>query len=74
MPLLGKVPLTMALREQADAGVPLIEVDADDPAAQAVRQVARGVIAMSPIALPIMQAPTPAPARRPAGMSLPMVS
>ena len=58
MPLLGKVPLTMALREQADAGVPLIEVDADDPAAQAVRHAARGLIAlmpMQPVELPVMQ-------------------
>ena len=72
VPLLGKVPLTMALRENADAGVPLIEVDADDPAAQAVRQAARGLIAMmplQPVSLPMMEAPEPA---SPVGMSLPM--
>ena len=46
MPLLGKVPLTMPLREQADAGMPLVIEDPDDPAAQAIRQVARGLIAM----------------------------
>jgi ATP-binding protein involved in chromosome partitioning len=71
VPLLAKVPLTMALREQADAGVPLLEVDADDPAAQAVRQAARGLIAlmpMQPIELPVMQAGPP----EPVGMSLPM--
>ena len=59
VPLLGKVPLTMALRENADAGVPLIEVDADDPAAQAVRQAARGLIAlmpMQPVSLPVLRA------------------
>ena len=63
VPLLGKVPLTMALREQSDAGVPLVQIDPDDAAAQAIRHAARGLIAMSPIALPVMQAP--APGRRP---------
>jgi ATP-binding protein involved in chromosome partitioning len=75
VPLLGKVPLTMALREQADAGVPLIEADADDPAAQAVRQAARGLIAlmpMQPVELPVLQAPEPAAPAAPVGMSLPM--
>src|ERR671917_2534565 len=38
VPLLGKVPLTMPLREQADAGVPLVAVDPDDPASQGIRQ------------------------------------
>src|ERR671911_877648 len=72
VPLLGKVPLTMALREGADAGVPLVATNPDDPAAQAVRQAARGIIAMSPIALPVLQAPAPAAAPQSAGMSLPM--
>ena len=36
VPLLGKVPLTMPLREQADAGEPLVVTDPDDPAAQAI--------------------------------------
>ena len=55
VPLLGKVPLTMPLREQADAGVPLAITDADDPAAQAVHQAARGLIAMAPPpALPLL--------------------
>jgi len=78
VPLLGKVPLTMALREQADAGVPLIEVDADDPAAQAVRHAARGLIAlmpMQPVELPVLQVQQPAEPAAPAapvGMSLPM--
>jgi ATP-binding protein involved in chromosome partitioning len=75
VPLLGTVPLTMALREQADAGTPLVFADPDDPAAQAIRQTARGVIALTPIELPVMQAP-PAPAEAaapaPVGMSLPM--
>ena len=48
VPLLGKVPLTMPLREHADSGVPLVIEDPDDPASQAIRQVARGLIAMAP--------------------------
>src|SRR5215213_5120515 len=76
VPLLGKVPLTMPLREQADAGTPLVAEDPDDPAAQALRQTARGIIALSPIALPVMQAPPAPPLEvippKPAGMSLPM--
>jgi ATP-binding protein involved in chromosome partitioning len=71
VPLLGKVPLTMPLREQADAGVPLVMTDPDDPAAQAIRQTARGIIAMTPVELPVlaMAAPAPAPSL---GISLPM--
>jgi ATP-binding protein involved in chromosome partitioning len=61
VPLLGKVPLTVPLREHADAGVPLVVEDPDDPAAQAIRSVARGLIAAMPLALPLMQAP-PQPA------------
>jgi ATP-binding protein involved in chromosome partitioning len=72
VPLLAKVPLTMALREQSDAGLPIVVCDPDDPAAQALRHGARGIIAMSPIELPVMQAPAMAAAPKPAGMSLPM--
>ena len=73
VPLLAKVPLTMTLREQSDAGIPLVFSDPDDAAAQALRQGARGLIALSPIALPVMQTPAPAAAApKPAGMSLPM--
>jgi ATP-binding protein involved in chromosome partitioning len=72
VPLLAKIPLTMALREQSDAGIPLVFSDPDDPAAQALSQGARGLIALSPIELPVMQAPAPAAAPKPAGMSLPM--
>ena len=43
VPLFGKVPLTMPLREQADAGEPLVFSDPDDPAAQAIRHAARGL-------------------------------
>jgi ATP-binding protein involved in chromosome partitioning len=72
VPLLAKVPLTMGLREQSDAGLPIVFSDPDDPAAQALRTAARGLMALSPIELPVMQAPSPAAAPKPAGMSLPM--
>jgi ATP-binding protein involved in chromosome partitioning len=80
VPLLGKVPLTMPLREYADSGTPLVIEDPDDPACQAIRQAARGVIAMTPMQLPVlapeMSSPPPAPAPpaspKPVGMSLPM--
>jgi ATP-binding protein involved in chromosome partitioning len=72
VPLLAKVPLTMPLREQSDSGLPLVLSNPDDPAAQALRHGARGLIALSPIELPVMQAPSPAAAPKPAGMSLPM--
>jgi ATP-binding protein involved in chromosome partitioning len=72
VPLLAKVPLTMGLREQSDAGTPIVLSDPDDPAAQALRQGARGLIALSPIELPVMQAAAPAAAPAPVGMSLPM--
>jgi ATP-binding protein involved in chromosome partitioning len=60
----------MALREQSDAGIPLVLFDPDDPAAQALAHGARGLIALSPVELPMMAPPAPPP--RPTGMSLPM--
>jgi len=85
VPLLGRVPLTMPLREHADGGTPLFIEDPDDPAAQAIRHAARGLIAMTPMALPVLQvqqvgraspkapvAPAPPASPKPAGMSLPM--
>jgi ATP-binding protein involved in chromosome partitioning len=78
VPLLGKVPLTMPLREQADGGIPLVLTDPDDPAAQAVEHAARGLVAMFPVELPILQMAAAGPGggapaeKRPAGMSLPM--
>jgi ATP-binding protein involved in chromosome partitioning len=70
VPLLAKVPLTMPLREQADAGTPLVLADPDDPAAQALAHGARGLIALSPVELPMMAIPAGPP--KPTGMSLPM--
>jgi ATP-binding protein involved in chromosome partitioning len=79
VPLLGKVPLTMPLREHADNGVPLTIEDPDDPASQAIRQAARGLIAMAPmdlLTLPLTPVaadpPSPPASPKPAGMSLPM--
>ena len=86
VPLLGNVPLTMPLREHADSGVPLVLEDPDDPASQAIRHVARGILALAPQqapgelpVLPLVQvaaggpaAPAPVESPKPAGMSLPM--
>ncbi len=72
VPLLAKIPLTLGLREQSDAGVPIVFSDPDDPAAQALAHGARGLIALSPVELPVMQMAAPAAAPRPTGMSLPM--
>ena len=79
VPLLGKVPLTMALREHADGGLPLVIEDPDDPSAQAVRQVARGILAVAPpkpVELPLVAVPNassvPQEESKPVGMSLPM--
>jgi len=77
VPLLGSVPLTMPLRAQSDSGVPLVIEDPDDPAAQAIRQVARGIVAMSPLALPVLPVVQVAAgdqqaSPKPVGMSLPM--
>lgn len=75
VPLYGKVPLTMGLREQADAGVPVVLVNPDDAAAQAIRHVARGVIASTPELPPILaELPPMLPVMQnePKGASLPM--
>ena len=83
VPLLAKIPLTMPLREQTDGGVPLVIEDPDDPAAQAIRQAARGLLAIaSPPPLPTLStlplvevggtSEPSAAERKPAGMSLPM--
>ncbi|MFI4985186.1 MAG: Mrp/NBP35 family ATP-binding protein [Solirubrobacterales bacterium] len=85
VPLLGRVPLTMPLREHADSGVPLVIADPEDPASQAIHQIARGLIAMAPMELPVLPLvevpggggpaaapPAPAEERKPVGMSLPM--
>jgi ATP-binding protein involved in chromosome partitioning len=75
VPLLGKVPLESDLREHADEGTPLVTAEPDAPASQAIRQAARGIIAQTPVELPVMQAvaadgPAPAAFR---GTELPVV-
>ncbi len=79
VPLLGMVPLTMPLREHADSGVPLVVDDPGDPASQAIHQIARGLIAMAPVALPVLPLVEVIPAAqklperpKPVGVSLPM--
>ena len=72
VPLLAQIPLTLPLREQSDDGLPIVFSNPDDPAAQAVRYAAQGLIALSPVELPVMQEPAPAAAPKPVGMSLPM--
>jgi ATP-binding protein involved in chromosome partitioning len=80
VPLVAKVPLTMPLREQSDAGEPLVFSDPDDPAAQSVRHAARGLLAMFPAELPVLQLAVSGPGAgpgqpggsKPAGISLPM--
>jgi ATP-binding protein involved in chromosome partitioning len=79
VPLVGKIPLTVPLREQSDAGTPLVFVDPDDPAAQAVRHAARGLVALTPVELPLLAPSGPTPGATPlptspapAGMNLPM--
>src|SRR5215217_1420106 len=74
VPLVGQVPLTMPLRAHADAGIPLVAVDPDDPASQAIRHAARGLIALAPakpIELPVLDVVQAGPPQ-PVGMSLPM--
>jgi ATP-binding protein involved in chromosome partitioning len=75
IPLLGKVPLSEELREHADAGSPLVLERPDAPAAQAIRDAARGIVAATPQELPVMQAPPPAATPEPAvsGTELPVV-
>jgi ATP-binding protein involved in chromosome partitioning len=77
VPMFGSVPLTMPLREHADSGTPLVIADPDDPASQAIRQVARGLIAIAPPApvqlpvLPVVQVGGAATSPPPGGASQP---
>lgn len=69
VPLLGKAPLSEPLRVHADEGTPLVVADPDDPAAQAIRSAARGIIALTPQELPLFQE-----AAEPLGFELPVVA
>jgi ATP-binding protein involved in chromosome partitioning len=72
VPLLGQVPLTMSLREQSDGGLPVVLANPQDAAAQAITQIADKLMAMTPVALPMMAAEPEPAAAKPVGMSLPM--
>jgi ATP-binding protein involved in chromosome partitioning len=77
VPLIGKVPLSEELREGADSGLPLVLSDPDAPASVAIRDAARGIVAATPQALPVMQAESPsapAPAAPISGTELPVIS
>lgn len=65
-PLLGRVPLTIPLREHSDAGTPLVVEQPADPAAVAIREIARAILALSP------QRPLPMAPPEPMGIALPM--
>ena len=69
VPLIGKAPISESLSEQADIGVPLVVSDPDDPAAQAIRSAARGIVALTPVEQPLFQQ-----AAEPLGFELPMVA
>ena len=40
LPLLGQVPLDIKMRQNSDAGTPLVQANPDAPAAQALEQIA----------------------------------
>ncbi|HTW11581.1 MAG TPA: Mrp/NBP35 family ATP-binding protein [Solirubrobacteraceae bacterium] len=72
VPLLGQVPLTMSLREQSDGGLPVVFSNPQDPAAQAIIQIAQRLIAMTPLELPVLAPVEPVAPPKAVGMSLPM--
>src|SRR3546814_10524912 len=45
VPLLGSLPLEIAIREQGDAGTPIVAAAPDSTAAAAYRQLARNIVA-----------------------------
>jgi ATP-binding protein involved in chromosome partitioning len=75
VPLLAKVPLESELREHADEGSTLATAQPDAPASQAIRQAARGIVAQTPVHLPVMQsvAAEGVPAAAVSGTELPVV-
>ncbi len=75
VPLLAKVPLSSELREHADDGSPLVTDEPDAPASQAIRQAVRGIVAQTPVALPVMETVAAAgvPAAAISGTELPVV-
>jgi len=55
VPLHGKVPIQEELRTASDEGRPLVLEDPDAPAAQAIFHAARGIVAVTPQELAVMQ-------------------
>lgn len=45
VPLLGQIPLSIALREGSDAGAPIVSTDAADPAAAVILEIAKTIAA-----------------------------
>jgi ATP-binding protein involved in chromosome partitioning len=73
VPLLGQIPLTMALREQSDGGLPVVLSSPEDPAARAITSAAARLVALNGgLALPMAAEPAEPVAVKPMGMSLPM--
>jgi len=78
VPLLGKIPLQEELRTGADEGLPLVLSDPDAPASQALMHAARGLIAVTPQEIGVLQEekstlPPPPPSSAPvSGVTLPM--
>ena len=60
VPLLGQVPLSEDLRAHADAGTPLVLEQPNEPAAIAIAQAARGIVAATPQELAVLQSEPPA--------------
>jgi ATP-binding protein involved in chromosome partitioning len=46
VPLLGQVPIDVAVREAGDAGTPAVAADPASPAAVALREIAAGLVAV----------------------------
>ena len=73
------MPLSSELREHADEGKPLVVEDPDAPASQMIREAARGIVAATPVELPLLQGAQATPAAAPtngggiSGTELPMV-
>lgn len=44
VPMLGQVPIDVAVREAGDAGTPVVAADPDSPAAVALREIAAGLV------------------------------
>jgi ATP-binding protein involved in chromosome partitioning len=75
LPLLAKVPLAEELRVHSDEGRPLVLEQPGAPASQMISEATRGLIAATPMELPVMQAPPPAAANGApvSGTELPVV-